>query len=1234
MQTNFKKLLNEDETTLLLSQKSFRREGAFLSYYFIKFDEPRKSLPFIKYSDKASNDFHELVYWLWIVGEYTNQTEDLSLFTDYKDQINYTIEEIQSMWNKPQKHWLNDYEIGIYTSNVAMAYGALLAANHYYSNEGVQQLLKEMRAFLFAKLIKGERIVSKLGDKQIQGDIILTAVPFGMLGIEDRILIEALNITEEELVTKGVRLSNTDTYYGGCERADLSSILAWYYSEKGDLSRAKQLLEQVKLQAERNPEGKLYTVDVKTVLEDLYNQYWLGLNNGEIIESKLSHILYAIAERNLGNKLQSGQKKIGSSIKFIHQPTGSDDPYFKANFERFPRYPQANENVVLHLVTEPLNPMQLILVEWSLGCQRQTPVRMKLVKAADGEKLWKADLGSFQLGDNVEYKFQLAQEDAAAACSDIYAFKVRQWQPLNHILEVIADKESIQLHFEPLVPNGSIPILSISKQMDDQLKISFRMNNRALISEPISFSGDHVKLKLKSQTVDVRLDENGYQLTGNDAKGIIWVSYAKHGESFGEILTDGNGSVYKIRLKFMQKNDEKWFGMGERYSHMQFRGQNIENYVYNEYRDQQLKTYIPSPFAISSVGYGVYLDTLAYSMFKFGTTLNDLLEIEADVNGNNPELDLFLFSGKPLDVIRQYTNITGKPTLPPKWSFGPWMSSNNWDSQAETLKQVELTNKYQIPATVIVLEQWSDEATFYIFNDAQYKTKDGLDNLKYSDFEFPEWGRWPEPQKMVELLHESGLKVLLWQIPIQKHMYGILHAQKDEDEKAMLDSGYHVKLSNGEPYRIPYNWFKDCLILDFSNPAAKEWWFGKRKYLLEEVGIDGFKTDGGECVFGNDIMFYDGTAAMEMRNRYPNDYIGSYYDFVQQHVKGGGITFSRAGYTGSQKYPLHWAGDERSTFEAFRASITAGLSSSASGIPFWGWDLGGFHGEIPTAELFIRSTQMAAFCPVMQYHAESKGEFNQDRTPWNIAERTENLLVLEQYKRFADLRMNLLPYIYEQATACSRLGIPLMRAMFIDYPDDLSCLELKEQYSFGESLLVAPVTYEGVTAKSIYFPQGKWLSLFGNEEVSGSQIMTWKASLDEIPVFIKQNSVIPFNLAKTYQLSSHVGNRVDQYDQLCMVIYMTNQIDYTFRDDLGNMIHIVAIQQSGMIHAQVVLSYDKAITLIFRKAGHVTRVEGDNAAFEPVHQLEQLDKLMYCQSGEDLFIQLSAAQSTLKIHFI
>ena len=172
----------------------------------------------------------------------------------------------------------------------------------------------------------------------------------------------------------------------------------------------------------------------------------------------------------------------------------------------------------------------------------------------------------------------------------------------------------------------------------------------------------------------------------------------------------------------------------------------------------------------------------------------------------------------------------------PSWALGPWMSSNNWDNEAEVRKQVALTEEHGIPATVLVIEAWSDEATFYIFNDAVYEEKAGADTFTYGDFSFPEWGRWPDPKGMVEHLHGHGLKLILWQIPVIKQTAALRHAQKRRDEEHFLERGFGVRHPDGRALRLPEGWFKDSLLMDFTNAEGRHWWFGKRQYLIDELG--------------------------------------------------------------------------------------------------------------------------------------------------------------------------------------------------------------------------------------------------------------------------------------------------------------------------------------------------------------------------------------------------------------
>lgn len=201
----------------------------------------------------------------------------------------------------------------------------------------------------------------------------------------------------------------------------------------------------------------------------------------------------------------------------------------------------------------------------------------------------------------------------------------------------------------------------------------------------------------------------------------------------------------------------------------------------------------------------------------------------------------------------------------------------------------------------------------------------------------------------------------------------------------------------------------------------------KRSYLFDDIKIDGVKTDGGEMVWRKDTSFHDGSTDLSMRNAYPNAYIKGYNDFVKKKT-GEGITFSRSGTAGVQSSGAFWAGDQTSSFSAFRDALSAGLSAGISGIPFWSWDLAGFTGNFPSAELYKRSTQMAAFAPVMQFHSEKANPSpSEERSPWNVQSRTGDSSIVPMFRKYINTRMNLLPYIFSEAQNSAKGGTPMMR---------------------------------------------------------------------------------------------------------------------------------------------------------------------------------------------------------------
>lgn len=1063
-----------------------------------------------KLPNLKEDSFFNIATWVWMLQKQISlQPNNPQLINiDYIPYIDYLSEQ----WPKSHSRIWGDEREDIYLSNLAMAYAALFETKNVRNHFSVQKIMTEIRDYVFNYLLSGGSVLNGTNERSIAVDELLSVMPYGLFSPEDLIVVEAV-----QKMTVQLDNGNGIFPFVGAKATSpaASALFALYFLEKSNRDRALYYAEIARKGCD--------TDELAAVILAIYDYY-----------------------------LTEGTEDSG---RIIHEPYGHENVYSSLLTERIPHYPTLEEH--LQLTCQIVSHLSVKSVIVKIVNDSETwELEEKLVPVVKNNiQVYATKLAPLPFHENYQYHFVAILSNGEQLVSD------------NYVVSTLEVHKAYQ--FE-LLQQTDNQLMIVFGKGEKKHGISFSFRNCGL---DISLQQDiEIKSEIVSEAKSASLQFKEYTLKVGLEKAIVEIYRGEKKILYSHPLfvplewkQDINQQVSEFIIHWHSPESEQFYGFGERYNATEQRGQVIDCFVYNQYRDQGTRTYIPIPFYLTNSGYACFVNTDVYTKFDVARELRDKCTITIDQVPHVSETKLHFYFGNYKEQIQAYTNDTGKPKMIPAWALGPWMSSNNWDRESIVRKEVEATNKYQIPATVLVLEQWSDEASYYMFNDTEYAIKKPSESHSYQEMKFPEWGKWPNPKGMVDYLHDNGLKVMLWQIPIQKYLNKQRHPLKDQDEAFMIEKGYVVQNEDGTPYRIPENWFTKSLIMDFSNKEGCEWWFKKRQYLID-IGVDGFKTDGGEFVFGKKLKFANGQTGSEMRNQYPNDYIKAYYDFAQQN---NGITFSRAGYTGAQNFPAHWAGDERSTFAAFKRSLIAGINSGLAGIPFWGWDLAGFNGEIPTAELFMRSAAMAAFCPIMQYHAESKAEFNQDRTPWNIAERTGQEQVIDVYRFFANVRMNLLPYIYQEAKKASESGLPMMRALMIDYPDDVRARGLYDEYLFGESLLVAPIIEEGSVTRNVYLPEGIWFNLWTNEKISGPKMFSVDAQVNQIPVFVKANQAILLNLGDNEQLGSWVGNDLTSYKIPICKIYCDGVFEQSITDHLGNQVVVSSQQKDEGIEIKV-----------------------------------------------------------------
>ena len=465
--------------------------------------------------------------------------------------------------------------------------------------------------------------------------------------------------------------------------------------------------------------------------------------------------------------------------------------------------------------------------------------------------------------------------------------------------------------------------------------------------------------------------------------------------------------------------------------------------------------YKPIPFFLSSRGYGMFMHTSTPITCDFGHSFNatNTLMIGDDV------LDIFVFLGKPKDVLNEYTNLTGKSPMPPLWSFGLWMSRITYSSEKQVRDVASKLREYKIPSDVIHLDVGWFETDWR------------------SDYEFSP-SRFADPQKMINDLKDEGFHISLWQLPY--------FVPKNKLFPEIVQKSLYVKDDKGN---LPY----DDAILDFSNPKTVAWYQDHLAKLLK-MGVGAIKVDFGEAAPPNG-WYASRRSGFYEHNLYPLRYNKAAADITKK-ISGQNIIWARSAWAGSQRFPLHWGGDAANTSTAMAATLRAGLSFGLSGFSFWSHDIGGF--VLKTPEDVYRR-----WMPFGMLSSHSRCHGAPPKEPWAYGKA-----FTDEFRLDVDLKYRLMPYIYAQAKDCSERGLPMLRALFVEFPDDPGSWQIDDEYLFGADILVAPLLQDSTFERDVYLPPGKWTDYQSGKEYSNG----WqhiKAGKIPVVMLVRNGSVIP-----------------------------------------------------------------------------------------------------------------------------
>lgn len=527
-----------------------------------------------------------------------------------------------------------------------------------------------------------------------------------------------------------------------------------------------------------------------------------------------------------------------------------------------------------------------------------------------------------------------------------------------------------------------------------------------------------------------------------------------------------DGRAY-MREQLALRPGERVYGLGERFGALTKNGQSVE--IWNEDGGtSSQQAYKNIPFYLTSAGYGVFVDHPGGVSFEVGSEVNTRCQFSVE----GESLSYYVIDGPtPKDVLRRYTALTGRAPMVPTWSFGLWLTTSfTTDYDEETVTGfIEGMESRDLPLSVFHFD------CFW------------MRGFHWSDFQWDP-ATFPDPEAMLARLHERGLKVCVWINPYIAQRSALF------DEGAAR--GYLLRRSDGGVWQTDL-WQAGMALVDFTNPEAVAWYRGKLAGLLE-AGVDCFKTDFGERVPVRDVVWHDGSDPEKMHNYYAHLYNRTVFELLRE-VRGEGeaVVFARSATAGGQQFPVHWGGDCESTYASMGESLRGGLSLAASGFAHWSHDIGGFEGT-PDPTVFKRWLAFG----LLSSHSRLHGS-NSVRVPWAFDEES-----VEVARRFIDLRLSLMPYLYDLARQAHETGTPLMRPMVMEFPEDRGGYDVDTQYMLGDALLVAPVM-DASGQVEVYLPEGVWTSWWDGSTVTGPCWVREQHGVDTLPLYVRPGTVLP-----------------------------------------------------------------------------------------------------------------------------